>query len=832
MQENKVGSGQLMGIALISTSVLTLEVVLTRVFSVTLWYHFAFLAISLVLMGSATAGVLLYFTPDLAQPQRARRWVRGAALALALSIPATFALYLQMPMHKILATDQGITVQQIGWLLALYADLSLPFLLAGAVLSLSLAAWPQQAGRIYWADLSGAALGCLLSIPLLEHLGGTQAVLAVGVLPALAGLLFTITRSSSVRRWARKMTPVVLTLLLVTGFTLGNMRWNWIEVTSSRKGGEEPTRTYEKWNAHSRVTVYKPVNCPFFWSVDDEYWAKTIAEGGLFHHALLLIDAVAGTPIQHFDGDLQKVSFLRYDVTSFVYHLLERPNTLVIGPGGGRDVLAALASGAPHVTAVEVNRAVIDAVRGPYGEFSGRLYDRPDVTLAIADARGFVARSPERYDVIQASLIDTWAAGGSGAFALSENSLYTAEAFQTYREHLTERGIVAVSRWYQPERPAETLRLVSTAMAGWQRSGVIDASQCVAVVARTASSAAGEGLATVLLKRTPFSAEEVRRLERQAEELNFLLLYAPGRKASNEAHAFITAADRAAFIDRYPLDISPATDNRPFFFNIVRLGDVLDSALRNSTTYRVSMEAVVILAAVLLITTGCAVCFVAVPLLVGRLRKRTKTPPPRILAYFALLGLAFMLVEVPTIQKLTVYLGHPTYSLVVVLFTLLLFGGLGSYWSNRWDAEKTAAQRMPLVFLALTVLIALHTLASLWPLPQTMVLRFRVRLLVSMGLLAPLGFLMGIPFPTGIRKIGATWSGIIPWIWGINGITSVLGSALATALAIQAGFRVTLLVGLLCYAEAGFLMWVKRRAPQRNARRVTAGIGAWKTSGR
>nr|HMT21856.1 hypothetical protein [Promineifilum sp.] len=207
----------------------------------------------------------------------------------------------------------------------------------------------------------------------------------------------------------------------------------------------------------------------------------TIAAGGKWDHALLLIDAVAGTPIQSFNGDLGTMQFLRNDLTAIAYHLIDDPETLVIGPGGGRDVLAALASGAPHVTAVEVNPAVIEAVRGPFAEFAGHLYERPDVNVVVADARGFVERSPGGYDVIQASLIDTWAAGGSGAFALSENSLYTREAFTSYFNHLSEDGMLSVSRWYLPNRPAETLRLVTTGLAGWEDAGVTNAGEHVAV---------------------------------------------------------------------------------------------------------------------------------------------------------------------------------------------------------------------------------------------------------------------------------------------------------------------------------------------------------------
>jgi hypothetical protein len=788
-------------------STLSLEVVFTRIFSVTMGYHFAFLAISLALMGSAMAGVILYFFPQLTRPKQVQRWIGLAALTQAISIPLTFLLYLRIPLKASL--DDAVLLQQSLWMALICVDLTLPFFASGLALSLAISAWSEKAGRVYWADLTGASLGCLLSIIALEGLGGAGAVLAVGVVAALAGLTFTL----QLKRLKTLSLLIVMTLL---GLILSKAQWNWITISASRSGVEEAHRLHEHWNAHSRVTVYEIAHYPFFWSVDINYWNKTIEEGRFLNHALLLIDAVAGTPIQEFRGYLNEVEFLHYDLTSFAYHLIKQPQTLVIGPGGGRDVLAALASGAPHVTAVEVNPAVIAAVRGPFADFSGHLYERPDVTVVVDDARGYITRSPERYDIIQASLIDTWASGGSGAFALSENSLYTVEAFRTYYDHLTDQGILTVSRWYLTERPAETLRLISTGLAGWASAGVADPQRCVAVVARPNLRGESEGMATTLFKRTPFTQLEVAVLKEKAEHLGFTVLYAPGLlgqdssgEAQNEGQSelshFITSENRRDFISTYPLDISPATDDRPFFFNLVRFGDFLDTNLSTSGVYRASVEAILILAAVLGATVGMGVLFILLPLWLGAKKRGLARPSGGLLAYFGMLGAAFMLIEIPTIQRLTVYLGRPIYSLAIVLFSILIFSGLGSLWAGRRSRARLS-HLLRYLFPLLVATVILHATVGVWLLETTIGQPFTTRLAVTMALLAPLGFLMGIPFPLGMRWAGTHRPGVVPWLWGVNGTLSVLGSALSIALAIHVGLRATLLVSAGLYGLAGLLL--------------------------
>jgi SAM-dependent methyltransferase len=784
---------QLLGIFLTSLASLTLEVVLTRIFSVTMWYHFAFFAISLALMGSAVAGVVLYFFPALAKPERARRWIGFAALTLALSVPIAFLIYLRIP-FQVNLNRFSLSAGQLWWLILIYIDLTLPFFLSGAILSLALSAWSEHAGKVYWADLSGAALGCLFSILVLDTLGGAGAVLAVASVAALAGLVLMIEKG----QWMRWI-PALVVFLALVGVTWGNARQNWIAITVNKTGGEEPERLYERWNAYSRVTVYPDRPWPHTWGLSSQF------DGNYLGHKLMLIDGIAGTPIQEFHGDFDEVNFLQYDLPSFVYHLMDEPDVMVIGPGGGRDVLAALASGAVHVTAVEVNPAVIEAVTGPFAEYAGHVYARPDVTVAVNDARGYIARSPQPYDVIQASLIDTWAAGGSGAFALSENSLYTVDAFRDYYDHLTDDGILTISRWYLPERPAETLRLLSTGVAALEQMGIENPEECVAVVSLPTPQISTEGLSTVLFKRMPFTDDELARIRQVAEELDFALLWLPGESPTEEVGRFMAHEDRAAFIAHYPLDISPATDDRPFFFNLVQFGDLLDSSLSASGVYRTSMEAIVILGAVLGITTLIGALFVLVPLWLGTRRRGLPYPPAGVLAYFAALGVGFMLVEVPTIQRLTVYLGRPVYSLAIVLFSLLLFSALGSLWIGR-QSDKTPGRYLIGVFGILVALVVIQAVAVPPLLRATVGWSLAARLATTVVILAPMGFLMGMPFPFGTRWVGTRRPGVVPWLWGINGVTSVLGSALGTAMAIHFGFRIVLLVAAGVYALAGALI--------------------------
>jgi hypothetical protein len=813
----------LIGISLLSGALLTLEITLTRIFSVTMWYHFAFMAISLALLGGAVAGVWVYLLGPRLPERNVRHQLTLVALLTSAATLLTFWLYLNMPFRVSQIVEKGISGAGIVKLALIYLDLVIPFFMGGMGISLAMSRWSQRAGRVYAFDLVGASAGCLLSVAALTWLGGPGAVVGVAVLMALAGLAFAL--STGRRAWqgvAAVWTLAVIALLVL------NYNYNWLQVTSGKNPEEDATRIYEKWNSFSRITVYPPTHwpVPFAWGLSRTYYSPDPG------HMLMLIDANAGTPIQAFDGDLSKLEFMKYDLPAFAYYLKEHPSVFIIGPGGGRDVLTGIVFQASEITGVELNPAIVQAVRNDFDEYAGHVYNlnNPGIRIVVDEARGYISRSYKTYDIIQASLIDTWAATSAGAFALSENSLYTEEAFLTYYQHLDQDGILTMARWYLADMPAEFLRLVSLSLDAWERAGVLHPGQHLVAIANLELNRSTEALGTVLVKRSPFTPEELAQVHRVADQLQFTVLYAPDGTGSGPVAELVNAADRQAFVRDYPLDISSPTDDRPFFFNLIRLGNLMDRGLYASGVYRTSYEAVYVLMTLLAITLLLSAALVVLPLLVASRRRRIQRAELPYLGYFAALGVGFMLVEIPSAQRFSIYLGHPTYSLVVVLFSLLLFSGIGSRVTSRWPTPplssrppappklggtggggKEGGHALRWIFPLLLVLAVAQALAAPTILFATQKWGLPMRITLSVFLLAPLGLLMGMPFPLGIRWLSVRNPAIVAWMWGINGTASVLGSVLSVILALNLGFRITLLVGAGCYLVAATL--AATRAP-------------------
>jgi hypothetical protein len=382
--------------------------------------------------------------------------------------------------------------------------------------------------------------------------------------------------------------------------------------------------------------------------------------------------------------------------------------------------------------------------------------------------------------------------------------------------------VLSVSRWYLQDQPAETLRLVLLGMEAWEQKGVDDPSQHVMVVLNPKNWLAPEAMATVLFKRTPFSAEQVARAQQEAERLGFILAYTPGTRAgvggpqSNEDNPVaqaVLSTDRQTFINDYPLDISPPTDDRPFFFALARLGHLLNRNWGNSTVYTKSVESLNVLTSLLGITVAAAGVFVVGPLGVARRRRREAPVRFHSLAYFALLGLGFMLIEIPVVQRMALYLGHPTYALAVVLFSLLICSGLGSLATHHIApsaAVSTLRRRIPLLLILIILQGYVGPILLEWTQGWPLVLR----IVATVGMLAPLGFLMGIPFPLGWKWISQSGVASTPWLWGINGALSVVGSVLAALVSIQFGFRITMVLGLLAYSLAWAMTFQRNPSAQ------------------
>jgi hypothetical protein len=633
--------------------------------------------------------------------------------------------------------------------------------------------------------LTGGAAGCLVLIPLLDRLGAPGVVLTAAAASLVAAVLFAPAAARS--RYA--IGGAVLMAVLLVGQLSGTVVF---DVTDT-KGHVNDRVLFSKWNSFSRIGVYERTHND--WSLSDKF------HGTLPDTRYMDIDSAASTPILHLEPGFANVQYLRYELTAFAYQLKERKeapgfSALVIGPGGGRDLVSALVFGARHVDGVEINPIIAnDVMRGQFREYSGGIYTDPRVRIVIDDGRSFVRRTPDRYDVIQASLVDTWAATAAGAYTLTENSLYTVEAFNDYLDHLTDDGVLTITSWV-----LDGLRLVSLAQAACAARG-LDASAQLAIVQH------GQVI-TFLLKKTPFTGPEVTRLQEAADGLGFHVLYAPGTDGrapliapdewvdgtNTGAYArLITATDRQAFLAQSDWDLSPTTDDRPFYFHTTKLKNQLQTSFGSSMLFGNGLSALLTL---MMISAALVVLFVLAPLAMAG------GPLPRgwfgWLGYFGALGAGFMLIEVSVLQRFVLLLGHPVYSLTVTLFSLLLGTGIGAALSRRLN-ERSLARSASIAVLLVAVLgiliIGVLTPLVAWAIPFAR----PVRIAIAVCTLVPIGMLLGIPMPTGLRLLQARAPQMIAWAWGINGALSVLGATVAIFIAMNWGFQTTLFTASATY---------------------------------
>jgi hypothetical protein len=774
------------GVAAVSAALLMTELALTRIFSVTMYYHFAFLAISIALFGLSASGVATYLL---------RRRLASIDTGVLLAVIATaHALATLVALAWLVRIHVGLdySVENLKLMLVIYALAALPFFTGGGVMSVAFSRMTDRINVLYAADLIGAAGGCLALIPLLNWVGAPGVVMTAAGLSAIAAISF----APAARRW--NFAGVVFALLAMAALveTSGVSAFDVAET----KGHVGDRVLFSKWNSFSRVAVYDRPHGD--WSVSPKFAGARAAS--LF----MDIDSAASTPILKVAGGIGDASYLRFELTAIGYHLAEQNgafNALVIGPGGGRDLLSALVFGAAHVDGVEINPIIArDVMLNRFRDYSGGIYANPRVTIHVDDGRNFVRRSQSKYDVIQASLVDTWAATAAGAYTLTENSLYTKEAFGEYVDHLTDDGVLTITRWV-----FDGLRLVSLAQEACAERG-LDASAHLAIVRY-------DRVATFLLKRQPFTPADVARLRDVSNDLGFSVLYAPGLPPPTAAEdpiemqrtgtsaadyrRLILASNRQQFLSSYPLDESATTDDRPFFFHTTRLRDQLQVAFGRGMLFGNGLSALMTLMA---ISAALVVVFVIGPLLVGGDRPRPGWG--KWLLYFGALGAGFMLLEVALLQRFVLLLGHPVYSLTVTLFSLLLGTGLGSFMSRRvTPARIHTITTRALIGVAIVAGGAAVGLAPLvdagvaWTLPA--------RIAFAVLLIAPVGVLLGMPMPGGMRLVAADRADIIPWGWGINGAFSVVGATLAVFVAMNWGFSVTLLCAAVVYAVAALTLW-------------------------
>ena len=807
----RAGARTFAGLFLVTLSTLTYQLLLTRTFSVTMYYHFAFVAISVTMFGMAVGAIAVYLGPRLFVADRVSRHLALGAALFAATIVLSYLTHLSIPflIEPSLVSAYALALT--------YAALSVPFVMSGVVVSLALTRFPQQVGALYAADLTGAALGCVIVGPLLRVADAPTAVVATAAIASVASMLFAAERTlNEATVWSGRLRRTCATLAaFLTLATLANgvaarqnagwLRLMWV------KGQYEARPLVERWNSFSRIRVIGDPNRvikPSGWGLSATLPAEKRAR-----ELHLDIDSYAGTELTAYNGDPETVSHLKYDVTNVAHYLRPDSRVVVVGAGGGRDVLSALVFKQREVTGVEINESIIDLVNRRFGDFTGHLDRDPRVRFVNDEARSYIARLQDRVDLIQISLIDTWAATASGAFVLTENSLYTTNAWRMFLDHLAPRGILSVSRWYFADRPGEVYRLATLASTVLIERGVARPGDHYAIVrARPAASINGpDGVGTMLLSRDPLSAEDLDRLESVAARMKFDVIQSPRYSADDTFAAIASGSRLEQAIATHPLNIAAPTDDTPFFFHMLRLRDVFNvSRWQDQGIVRFNMTAVGILGVLMVTVTILTAACIVLPLAIARSRgvalarskdsaRHSRVDIAPHLVYFGAIGLGFMLVEISQVQRLAIFLGHPVYSLSVVLFALLLSSGLGSLATARLsDSAKSSTRSL---LLLVVVLVAFGSSTPL-------VIRYfdaasvAVRIAVAVAILLPIGFVMGMAFPIGMRRALSDAPSIAPWLWGVNGAASVCASVLVVVIALGAGISAAFWVGAACYVIA------------------------------
>ena len=800
----------LAAIFLISFSLLAFEITLARILSVVLNYHYVFLVVSLTLLGLGTGGIFVHFF----RPRIPRGDSRFGSLALFASL-----FSLSIPLSVLVMTRLAYIDNLVVGLLLYFLFLFAPFFFAGALLAEVFRMFPDHSSRIYGADLAGAAIGSLAVILTLTILGDVNSSLFFALIVAVAALLIVLrtTRTQIKRIILPAVSFVIMFVLLGTNLIVSYLPnvpmgtnpskeiSQYLEIfhgpyESAARGEIIETR----WSAFGRTDLIEPRD-------DTELM-------------ILYIDGTAGTPMLRFSGDFDNPSPYVLSLKTYFegylpfLHLPEKAkdNALIIGPGGGRDILVTRLGGVDEITAVEVNRELVEIVQ-EYAWYNGGIYtDLDNMSIVVDEGRNFLKRQNEKYDIIMLSLVVTRTSRTLEGFALTENYLYTTESIDDYIEHLTDEGRLIIVT----HSPIEVSRILAISLAALEQRGIDNttAMQQIYIVG-------SEMMPVFVLKKTPFDSGEMQALYQSIDELGYdtSLAYLPtieqGNYDSYIENIVIISKGQISFDDleerslqEFGVDISPVTDNSPFFYKF--------GAGMPPTVPMVFWASVAILSLVIL-----------VPFVYYRKRKSSNaegSPQGKIgfnktllrtVVFFSMLGIGFMLVEISTIQRLILFLGQPVLSLAVLLFSLLIGAGLGSMYSNRFTAEQIV-RVIAIVGLLIVGLLIIYTFLLPFIFNQLLGLALAVRLLATVAVLIPLGFLMGFPFPLGLRLLKEMEMGdYIPWMWGINGVASVFGSVLTLVIAISFGFTEALLLGASCYFVVFLVFQTTRQQKIQSERR-------------
>ncbi len=792
----------LLGIFLTSAATLTLQIAIIRLLSVAQWHHFAFMVVSLALLGYGASGSFLSSFPSILR-RDLPPFLSGSSWLFSATGLAAYLLSHQIPFDVArIAWDRW----QILYLFLFYLVFSVPFFFSGLTLSAALTRLSAQSGRIYFSDLTGAASGCLLVLGFFTLFGGVGTLMAACILGGMASIAFEgKNRKFSVLRW---------TWLLLLVFFLS---WNppFLELPISpykelnvalRFPGAHLLET--RWSASSRIDLVESSAARTAPGLSLEYLHPLPPQIGL------TIDGSRMSPITRFRGDpktTEDLSFLDFLPSSLPYKIIQPERVLILEPKGGLEVLNALRHRAKEIVAVETDPMIVDLLKGPYRDQSGGIYLRKETRVYVQEGRSFVRGVESRFDLIVLPLEESLGASTTGFSGLREEYELTTEALRDYLRALRPGGFLFLNVYLLPPPRAE-LRLISMGKEALRKTGQDLRGHLLAF--------RSWGTFSLLLKKNPVLPEEIRILKSICRKLRFDLVAYPGIR-EEEANIFNRFPkpiyfngverllhDGREFIATYPFDLTPPTDNRPFFHDYFRWGYFAEIYRLAGAKWQILLEGGFLVPVVFFLALIASLMFMVAPLC---FRKRGAGGASRNhsifwLFYFILLGLGFMFVEISLIQKFILFLGHPVYAVSMIIFSLLVFAGLGSRISMK--IAMISSINLQRVLLLNTLFLLLFAFFLFPALTFFQNQAFPLRLLLTVLFIAPLGVTMGMPFPLGIRWVGKTQWPLIPWAWCANGCASVIGAILPVILALYGGFQMVIVLASFLYAMA---FWTIRK---------------------
>ncbi len=812
----KIGSARppIISIAMISFAVLSYEVLLMRLFSIIQWQHFAYMIISVALLGYGASGALLTITQDWVKTRVKALFVINISLFSVFSI-VCFFIAQAIPFSPLeILWDRS----QWFWLLLVYLCLFFPFLFAATSLGLVYRFYCYRITTAYAADLFGAGIGALGIIAVLFILPPTQALIFISSIGFLAAI---------VACFELKIDGYISWFLVLLLFSTWIVPEHWLVLVPSIYKAESQTLNIKGTRIIERrssplglLSVVESPDIPFRYAPGLSLHAESLPPSQI----AVFTDGEGMTAITRVEDNLNdmrgSLHFLSQMMSALPYQLLDQPDVLVLGAGGGAEVLQGLYYKARHIDAVELNPQMVDLVKKKYAEFAGHIYDNETVNIHISDARGYVNRSDAHYDLIQLALLDSFNASSAGLYSLNESYLYTVEAIDEYINHLTDNGILALTRWVKIP-PRDSLKLFATAIDALERRGITNPGQHL-VLARNWN------ISSLLIKRQPFDEAELDKIRQFTQNQGFDLAYYPGLTAGEANQVNILEPDyfnigalallgeqRDLFIKQYKYDIEPATDDWPYFFSFFKWKLLTDVVSLPANQGILLIEwGTMIVGMTLSQAIVASVGLILLPLWIYRrshkeiikeTKKQGRISYISAFTYFFAIGLAFMFIEMAFIQKFILFLSHPLYAVAVVLCAFLVFAGIGSAFAKKF-IEKFSYESI-FFFIIGCCIVYMVLLPEIFKLllgqPDV------IKIVLSLVFIAPLAFFMGMPFPIGLSSLAVTNPETVPWAWGVNGCASVISSVLVILLAMNFGFNIVIVFAMGFYMLAGIVFYKK-----------------------